>query len=290
MTPSPGPSIAATETARGRVEAGKRPMGRPIVAQRAPQAAMARALLHGLDPVSFARDRLDFTPDAWQTRLLQSSARRVILNCSRQSGKSTTTAVVACHTAIYRPGSLTLLVSKSLRQSSELFAKVSGFLSRVPEAKLMTNNKLSCELANGSRIISLPGDGDSIRGFSAVTLLIEDEAAFVDDALYMAVRPMLAVSGGRLILMSTPHGKRGHFHDAWHSTDEEWQRERITAYDVLRITRDFLETERATIGEWWFRQEYMCEFVDSVDQLFSTDSIMNAITDDVQPLALRILS
>jgi hypothetical protein len=251
---------------------------------------MARALLHGLDPVAFARDRLEFTPDAWQTRLLRSSSKRVILNCSRQSGKSTTTAVVACHTAIYQPGSLTLLVSKSLRQSSELFAKVSGFLSRVTEAKLTTNNKLSCELANGSRIISLPGDGDSIRGFSAVTLLIEDEAAFVEDALYMAVRPMLAVSGGRLILMSTPHGKRGHFYDAWHSMEEEWQRERITAYDVPRITRQFLDAERATIGEWWFRQEYMTEFVDSVDQLFSTDSIMSAITDEVQPLALRVLS
>lgn len=214
MNPSAAMPLTAIETARRLDLSGRGHVGRAATAQRAPQAAMARALLHGLDPVAFARDRLTFNPDAWQTRLLRSSSKRVILNCSRQSGKSTTTAVVACHTAIYKPGSLTLLVSKSLRQSSELFAKVSGFLSRIPEAKLTTNNKLSCELANGSRIISLPGDGDSIRGFSAVTLLIEDEAAFVEDALYMAVRPMLAVSGGRLILMSTPHGKRGHFYDA----------------------------------------------------------------------------
>lgn len=253
-------------------------------------SSMAKSLLHALDPVSFAKDRLDWQPDEWQTRFLRSSSKRIILNCSRQSGKSTTTAVLAAHTGIYQPGSLTLLVSKSLRQSSELFAKVSGFLGRIDEVKLSTDNKLSCELSNGSRIISLPGDGDTIRGYSAVSLLIEDEAAFVDDALYMSVRPMLAVSGGRLILLSTPHGKQGHFHDAWHTDAETWQKESVTAYDCPRISKEFLEAERNTIGDWWFRQEFMCEFVDTMDQLFSTESIMNAISDDVQPLNLRVLS
>jgi hypothetical protein len=58
---------------------------------------------------------------------------------------------------------------------------------------------------------ALPGTQKSIRGFSGAALLIVDEAARVDDALYYAVKPMLAVSGGSLLMLSTPYGRRGVF-------------------------------------------------------------------------------
>ena len=83
---------------------------------------VARALLHALDPVVFARDRLGFEADEWQGGLLRSSARWTLVLCSRQAGKSTTAAVLALHTALHRPGSLVLLVAPSLRQAGELFA------------------------------------------------------------------------------------------------------------------------------------------------------------------------
>jgi hypothetical protein len=63
-------------------------------------------------------------------------------------------------------------------------------------------------LANGSRIISLPGDEETIRGYSGVRRLIVDEASRVLDPLYFAIRPMRApmraVSQGRMICLSTP--------------------------------------------------------------------------------------
>ncbi len=139
-----------------------------------------------------------------------------------------------------------------------------------------------------NRIVSLPGDGDTVRGFSAPDLVIEDEAAFVSDALYQAIRPMLAVSKGRLILMSTPHGKRGHFYEAWEHGGRLWSRESITAYQVPRITRDFLDDERAAIGDWWFAQEYECRFMDTSDQLFSSATIAAAVTSDIRPLQVRL--
>ncbi|HZZ80266.1 MAG TPA: terminase family protein [Gemmataceae bacterium] len=117
------------------------------------------------------------------------------------------------------------------------------------------------QLANGSRILSLPGTEKTVRGYSGVALLIIDEAARVDDALYRAVRPMLAVSKGRLIALSTPFGKRGWFHDAWHS-EEPWQRLRITADECPRISASFLAEERRALGERWYRQEYLCSFED----------------------------
>lgn len=247
-------------------------------------ADIARELRHALDPVAFARDRLGLVPDDWQARVLRSSSNRLLLNCTRQAGKSTTTAALASHTALYQPGSLILMVSRAHRQSMELFAKVAGFL-RDAGATLEEDNKQSCQLSNGSRVVSLPGDkGDVLRGYSAPSLIVFDEAAFALDEVYQACRPMLAVSGGRLALLSTPHGKRGFFYDAWHSKTETWQRERVPAEQCPRISSEFLTTERATIGEFWFRQEYGCEFVATSDQLFQEDAIERAFAYAPDPL------
>jgi hypothetical protein len=123
-----------------------------------------------------------------------------------------------------------------------------------------------------------------VRGFSGVTLIIEDEASRVDDLLYKTVRPMLAVSGGRLILLSTPFGKRGHFFEEWEHGGSSWERIEVRATECPRIPKDFLDEEKASLGEWWFKQEYLCAFVDSVDQVFSYDLVMSAISAEVKPL------
>src|SRR5689334_18399362 len=119
---------------------------------------LALDLAHALDPVGFVQDRLKFAPDPWQARLLRSRAPWILLNCCRQSGKSTTTAALALHTAIYDPG-LILLVSPSLRQSKELFAKVTGFLKDLEPAEVLEeDNKSCCTLANGAGRLAQPRD------------------------------------------------------------------------------------------------------------------------------------
>jgi hypothetical protein len=220
---------------------------------------------------------------------VRSSARQLILNCSRQSGKSSVTAIIATHTTIYKPGSLTLLVSKAQRQSAELLHKVQAFLRSVtPGVALESDSVLSAKLVNGSRIISLPGDGDSIRGFSAPTLVVVDEAAFVGDALYFSIRPMLAVSDhGRILLLSSPRGKRGHFYETFVNGGQDWERFSVKATEVPRISRAFLQQELDAMGEWWFKQEHMTEFVDTSDQLFSSASIDAAIPD-LAPLEIAL--
>jgi hypothetical protein len=244
---------------------------------------MARDLSYALDPAIFARECLGFIADPWQSVALRSTDD-LLLNCSRQAGKSTFASILASHTAIYWPRSLILAVSPSLRQSSELFRKVTEALTRAGlKSTLSEDNKLSCVLTNGSRIVSLPSSEATIRGYSAVDLLLEDEASRVPDDLYRAVRPMLAISHGRKVLMSTPFGKRGHFHEEWHSKNN-WRRIMIKATDIPRITPEFLEAERASLGEWWYKQEYMCEFVETTDQVFSYDLVIKAITPEVKPL------
>jgi len=225
------------------------------------------------------------TPDLWQRELLQSDWQRALLLCSRQAGKSSVTAALAAHTAIYAPGSLTLLLSAAQRQSGELFKTVKNFYHSLPNPPAVRQESaLQIELTNGSRIIALPGKEATIRGYAGVDLLVIDEAARVDDSLYYSVRPMLAVSGGRLIVLTTPFGKRGFFHQEWTEGGDDWHRVKIVATDVPRISAEFLEEERRALGEFWWLQEYMCEFMETVDQVFSYDLIQAAMSSDVQPL------
>jgi hypothetical protein len=246
---------------------------------------LADDLCLALDPVRFASEKLGITLDPWQAEVLSHPSKRKILNCSRQAGKSTVTSIMALVKALYFPKSLILLLSPSLRQSNELFKKMTDNLKKLKQRpKLIEDNKLSAQFDNGSRIVSLPGKEGTIRGFSGAALLVIDEASRVDDATYKAVRPMLATSGGKLILLSTPWGKRGFFFDEWLNGGETWQRFKITAYDVPRIPEAFLEEERRSMGPFFFDQEYLCEFKETVDQVFSYDQIMGALSSDVKAL------
>jgi hypothetical protein len=246
---------------------------------------LALDLASALDPVRLAR-RAGVEPDPWQSDLLRSRARQMILLCSRQAGKSTVSSLLAVDEALHRAPALVLLLAPALRQSQELFRKVKSTLHALGEeaGAVRQESALSLELGNGSRIVTLPGKEATIRGFSGVALLVVDEASRVSDPLYQAVRPMLAVSGGRIVLLSTPFGKRGFFHHEWTEGGPDWQRVRITARDVPRISAEWLEAERNRIGDWWFRQEYGCEFVETDDQVFSYDTIMAAVSEDVRPL------
>jgi hypothetical protein len=251
----------------------------------APTGASARAQAWADDPVAFAREALGFEPDDWQQRALRWSGRRLILLCARQTGKSSTSAVMALHQAMFHPASLTLLISPSLRQSAELFRKVTEFLHQLEERPpLIEDNKLSLTMSNGSRVVSLPSSESTVRRFSAVDLLIEDEAARVSDDLHRATRPFLATSNGRHVLMSTPFGRRGHLFEAWENGGPAWDRIKVRAEDCARIPREFLDDERRALGALWYASEYEVAFTDTIDSVFRSADIEAALADELLPL------
>jgi hypothetical protein len=224
-------------------------------------------------------------PDPWQTAVLRSTFSRCLLLCSRQAGKSTVAAAMALQVAFLEAPALVLLLSPSLRQSGELFRKMKdqyrdlGYpIPRVGPR----DNALRLELANGSRIISLPGTEETIRGYSGVSLLIIDEAARVADDLYRSVRPMLAVSGGRLVALSTPFGRRGWFFESWRG-GSGWERVMVTADQCPRISREFLAEEESALGQRWFSQEYRCTFEEVVGAVFRYEDIQGTIDDELPP-------
>lgn len=239
---------------------------RPVPSEQAQFEALTRQIAHGLDPVLFASEALSFKPDPWQRMALRSRKDRVILCCARQTGKTDTVALKALHRALFWPKSMILIVSPSERQSVEMLRKVKAHLEKLEiKPKMPEDNKLSLEFENKSRIVSLPASESTIRGFSAVDLLIEDEAAEVPDALHETIVPMLQVSKGQMFLMGTPKGPRGHFAETWNDGGDEWEKIRSTAWDNPRVPKDWLEREMAAkerVGRlYWFQQEYECAFI-----------------------------
>ncbi len=220
-------------------------------------------------PVDLMR-KLGFEPDPWQIEVLDCGHRRLLLNCARQAGKSTVVAVLSLVEAFLWQNAVILLLSRSHRQSKELFGIIADFYKRLGEPDKLRLNRHELETAHHSRIISLPCQADTIRGFSSVHMLVIDEAARVPDDLYRSVRPMLAVSGGRLICLSTPHGKRGFFHDAWSGGGADWKRIEVPASQIPRIKPEFLDEERRAYGASYYRQEYCCSF-ESVEGLIYPD-------------------
>jgi hypothetical protein len=226
-------------------------------------------------------------PDPWQRDVLRSDRDNLLLLCTRQAGKSTTAAALGLKVALLTPASLVLLLSPSERQSGELAVKVFDLydtLDRPVPARKRT--ELQLHLTNGSRIIALPESERTIRGYSGAALLVIDEASRVSDGLYCSVRPMLAVSRGRLVALSTPFGRRGWFFEEWES-GQRWERHKITAEECPRITSEFLKEEEASLGPRWYRQEYFCSFEDAVDAVFANADIHAAMSDDVKPLFAR---
>lgn len=242
------------------------------------------------------------TPDPWQKGVLESTAPRVQLLCSRQVGKTEVAAALAIRTAELEAPATVLVLSPSERQSAEFLRRVRSFhaalggrpktAGRSPVASwyetmvaaagkdepyyampaAVRESALQMHLANGSRVIGLPATEGTVRGYSDVNLLVIDEASRVPDDLYRAIRPMLSVSRGRLLALSTPFGKRGWFYEEWVS-GRPWDRYRITADQCPRITAEFLAEERAALGERWFRQEYYASFEDTIDAVFLQSDI-----------------
>jgi Terminase large subunit, T4likevirus-type, N-terminal len=250
------------------------------------EGVLASSLSVALDRVSFAR-QVGLEPDDWQRRLLSSTHPRIILNCHRQSGKSTMAALMALHRALYHPGSLVLIVAPSERQAGELFGKVSQVYGQLGyPVDPLSDRKLGVLMSNGSRIEALPGKEKTIRGFSGVDLLIVDEGGRVEDDLYYAVRPMLAVSGGRLMLLSTPFGHTGFFYEEW-TEGVGWERFEVPVSQNPRISPEFLREERRSLGDWFFSQEYMCRFERSISSVFDVGRLRQAVNPDRPRLFAR---
>lgn len=206
--------------------------------------------------------------DTWQKDFLKDRSKRILLNCHRQSGKSTLVAIKALHRALFWDDQLIILVSPVLSQSSELFYKIKTFIKNVPQYRdrVNTNNELSLSFDNGSRIKTLPASNWNIRG-STANLIIIDEAAGVPDEIFEVLSPMLLTTNGQMIVLSTPRGKNGKYYGYY--KDEAWKKYEVKVSNNPRMQTpdkaEFLLSELRQKGTRMYGQEYECEFLGNLD-------------------------
>ncbi len=230
------------------------------------------------DPVAlFAWLGVDLHPYQREGVALIQASDRVALCWSRQAGKDLVTGLYALWLALVRPGAIVVCVSPSQRQSDLWLQRVQDHAFTRPEVRdaLVDLSQSEVGLSNRSRIYSLPsgvGGGITIRGFSRVSLLIFNEAAFVDPEVYRAASPFLAAAGdGKAVLISTPWGRHGPFWDAWQS--DLYARSHVAADACPHIAAAFLAKEKETMDALSFASEYNAAFVSSASSYYPVELV-----------------
>ncbi len=230
--------------------------------------------------------------DPWQVEVVKSVHPENHVLVHRQGGKSRIIGIKASIVALTEPGSLILNISRSWRQSLELARKIRESLTLYQqslqkqhesfnvELGLLTDTKSEFELPNGSRIVSLPPNEETIRGYSKPRLVIMDEASRIPDDVYLCLRPMrLASPNWELWLISTPFGQRGFFYQE--SRNPEIKKYKHTVTDALkagRVSQQFID-EESRKGDIYFRQEFQCEFLSNMQSLFNRKELEDLLSD-----------
>lgn len=255
-----------------------------------------KAALYMLSPSS-ACECINIEAQEWQKNVLEDIRQKLIIVSGRQVGKSTIISIKAGTHAKYKKNALVLVFAPTIRQANELFRKIKLVIEELPgAAKIVTGNATTIELSNGSRIVCLPGKAENVAGFTAPTMIIIDEACYAKDNLYRTVKPMLAASKGKMILISTPFIRSGFFYEIWDrqnrlpEDEREWSCYEIPAPMAPWMTPEYLAEERREMGEWWFMSQYMCKFQEAQDSLITSDMIDRAFhrpgEQDYKPLIL----
>lgn len=237
--------------------------------------SLAHDLLSALDPVVTFRDAFGIEPHDWQLGYLRETRPTAVLK-GRQVGASLSAAALGIHTVRYLADVNVVIVSPSLKQSTEITTRARAGLRSLGE-RLVQDSSSTLRLANGSRIISLPGTARSVRGWNA-RLLVLDEAAYIADETFAAARALVA-TGGRLVVQSTPADETGAYHAIVTGDDPSWARFTVPSTSVSTIAPEFLESERLALGPDIYAREYLCQFARGGATLFTADRIASLILE-----------
>lgn len=254
---------------------------REIEKHRAQNFDLSRLVNRIPTPSEFGEAVLGFQFDPWQQSYMDmaGTSSRIAIAACRQSGKSTVTGGFVGWCLVFIPGFKCLVASRSLRQASHYINSVRhAVLSLIPREAMISVNRLSLELPNGSSIISIPcAQPDAGRGFSP-NLVILDEAAFAPDALFRAITPSLAATQGALHMLSSPNGRQGYFFEAFEGQAEDvFKTIRIPYTECPRISEETVRMERITLGDLYFRQEYGAEFITPQGAFFGFTALENLV-------------
>jgi len=225
--------------------------------------------------VSPTEGRQPFVPYPYQAQLFEdASPRRVVLK-ARQTGMSNAIAIEALHTALTRPDSTVIFVSRNQQAARLLITYCQHTLNGLPNAPVLPiENQSELGFSNGSRIVSLPANPSTGRGFAATHVYL-DEFAFCnyDALIYESVIGTVS-TGGRVTILSTPNGRANMFFRLWSGLEGgEWSRRRVHWSDCPRFDAAWAERTQGGMTRQSFGQEYDLDFLTSGDAVFDPDDL-----------------
>jgi len=224
----------------------------------------------------------------YQSQLLQSQDKELVINKSRQTGISYLLAAKGLLEALADRETV-LIVSPSLRQSKHMMDYIYGYYNRLKQVSsdlpqsVSEETKTSILFKDGGEVHSLPNSADTIRGFKADRVYMDEFAHFTngtDKEIVNALYPSLS-RGGSVMYVSTPFGDQNLFYHLW--TSEKIPRLLVNWRECPDFQPATIMRIRDTIGEDAFLQEYENQFLSDYEgQEFPTQLIHSCVDHDLQ--------
>ena len=250
------------------------------------------------DPVYFAQKHvkivtldeglMPFEPYDFQQKLINNfhDNRFNICKMPRQTGKSTTVISYLLHYLLFNDSVNIGILANKAATARELLGRLQTAYENVPkwmQQGVLSWNRGSLELENGSKILAASTSASAVRGMS-FNILFLDEFAFVPnhiaDSFFASVYPTITSGKNtKVIIVSTPHGMN-HFYRMWH--DAERSKNEYVPTDVHWSEvpgRDDVWKEQtiANTSDQQFRVEFECEFLGSVDTLIAPSKLRSMV-------------
>ena len=253
------------------------------------------------DPVYFTRNYIkivsldegltQFNPYHFQEKLIHNfhENRFNICKMPRQTGKSTTVVSYLLHYAVFNDSVNIGILANKAATARELLGRLQTAYENLPkwmQQGIISWNKGSLELENGSKILAASTSASAVRGMS-FNILFLDEFAFVPnhvaDSFFASVYPTITSGKNtKVIIVSTPHGMN-HFYRLWHDAEKRKNDYIPTDVHWSEVPGRDLEWKEQTIkntSEQQFKIEFECEFLGSVDTLINPSKLKSFVYDD----------
>ncbi len=252
------------------------------------------------DPVYFAKQHvkivtldaglMPFEPYDFQEGLINNFHKNRFNICKmpRQTGKSTTVISYLLHYLLFNDSVNIGILANKAATARELLGRLQTAYENVPkwmQQGVLSWNRGSLELENGSKILAASTSASAVRGMS-FNILFLDEFAFVPnhiaDSFFASVYPTITSGKStKVIIVSTPHGMN-HFYRMWHDAEKSKNEYVPTDVHWSQVPgRDDLWKEQtiANTSEQQFKVEFECEFLGSVDTLISPSKLRTLVYD-----------
>jgi hypothetical protein len=253
------------------------------------------------DPVYFARNyikivsldygEVPFDMYGFQEKLIENfhNNRFNICRMPRQTGKSTTCVSYLLHYAVFNDNVNIAILANKASTAQDLLGRLQFAYEKLPkwmQQGIVSWNKRSLELENGSKIIAASTSASAVRGGSYNVIFL-DEFAFIPnhiaDDFFASVYP--TISSGKstkVLIVSTPKGMN-HFYRMWHDAEKgknEYIPTDVHWSEVPGRDAKWKAQTIANTSEQQFKVEFECEFLGSVDTLISAPKLRSMTYDD----------